>query len=129
MKADYSIENLLLQTNKAVSMRELIINLGLAAKGSNYKTVIAKLKYYSINTDHFTGAGWRKGKKFATKKSKLEEVLVKNSTYSSGVPYASSKIKDFLFKNDLKNRQCENCDLLVWLGNDMIFELHHMDGD
>lgn len=125
----YNEQELLEAVSKATSIRTCLKILGRVPKGGNYKILKSYLDKFNIDYSHFTGKGWRKGKTFKTERKKLDQILCKNSTYKSGSPYQSSKIKELLFKNKIKDRKCEICNIEKWRGKDLSFELHHIDGD
>lgn len=129
MKSKYTIEQIEVATKNAKSIRQFLLNLGLAGRGGNYSIWKKKLVTLGIDISHFRGTNWRKGKTFKTERSKLDKVLVKNSCYSSGAPYQSGKIKALLFNGDVKYKVCEICGIEEWQNQVIIFELHHVDGD
>lgn len=55
----------------------------------------------------------------------------KNAMYyiQSGKPIASSKLKEKLLMDGLKERKCEKCGLDSWLNGPIPLELHHKDGN
>ena len=58
----------------------------------------------NIDTSHFTGKGWRKGKKGLGKvKYTLEKILTLNSDFQS------YKLKARLFEEKIKSPKCEEC--------------------
>ncbi len=44
-------------------------------------------------------------------------------------PIQSYKLKSRLFKEELKQKQCESCKLTEWLGKPIPLELDHIDGN
>lgn len=53
----------------------------------------------------------------------IEEIL------SSGRRRSRNHVKARLFSAGLKERVCESCGLLIWLGQPIGLELHHVNGD
>lgn len=129
MKHKYTKELLEDKVKESKSMRQLLLSLGLVARGGNFEIMKARLSKFEIDYSHFTGKGWRKGESFKTKKRKLADILTLNSQYRSGSPYQSNAVKKILFRNDLKEKKCENCGITDWLGEEISFELHHIDGN
>ena len=76
-------------------------------------------KKYGISNDHFPGQAWRKGKTFP-KEIKLDD-LFQSSTIGS------SKLKQKLFEQGVKIKQCERCLATNWLDGEIPLELHHID--
>lgn len=54
----------------------------------------------------------------------LQEILSGLHPY-----YQTNKLKNRLFKEEIKKRQCEICGLTKWLEKPISFELDHKDGD
>lgn len=60
------------------SVRAVLILLRLIPTGSNYAQVKRRIEELNINTDHFTGTGWKHDPRSPA--MTLEQVLVENST-------------------------------------------------
>ena len=82
-----------------------------------------RIKYYDIDTSHFTGMGWRKGQTFKKEWSDITNFLVKDSKIGS------HKLKLKLLREGLKEKVCESCGVKEWLGEEVILELDHKDSD
>lgn len=93
------------------SLAEVCRKLGLKAAGGNFLTVKRAIQKFNIDTSHFTGQGWNKGKR-------LKEV----GNYAK--PY---KIKKVLAEK--RGWMCEKCKLSSWHGKDIPLECHHIDKD
>lgn len=76
---------------------------------------------HGIDTSHFVGQGWSKGKTF--KKKPLKFYLVKGSTINS------HPLKLRLIKEGFKKQRCEGCFRKNWRGFPISLELHHINGD
>ena len=118
-------ENLRIATKKSTSVRQVLGLLGLRQAGGNYYQIKKYLKFYEINTAHFTGQVWNKGLKLIGKpRIALEKILVRNSNYQS------FKLKRRLFKAGLKTEKCEECG---WNTHSPAgyppLELDHINGD
>jgi len=102
-----------------------LTKIGLVPRGGNYKTVKMKIKKIGLDISHFTGQGHLKGKTHNwAKKIPLEDILIKNSTYTS-----TTKLKDRLFKEKYLEKKCYECELTEWRGKDIPLELEHKNGD
>ena len=122
----YTNEQFIKAVEESFSIAEVCRRLGLKEAGGNYQTVKNKIKELDLDSSHFTGKAWNKGKKlgpnyYGTAKP-LEEILVKNSTYQS------SKLIKRLFDAGLKEHRCERCNNTEWLGYPIPLELHHING-
>lgn len=110
---------------KTTSRRQVLIELGLAAKGGNYAIVKAHIKRLGLDTSHFMGMGWNKGGKcYWARSLPIEELLVADSTFQS------HKLKNRLFQLGVKKAACELCG---WAGispdGRIPVELDHINGD
>lgn len=126
MRYKYTKEDLKEAVSKSLSIAGVCRELKIKPCGGNYKTLHSKIKEWDINTNHFTGAAWNQGVKFKPfgKKYDLMDVLIENSPYKS-----STKLKERLFKEGLKNEKCEVCGITEWMGKKIILELDHINGD
>lgn len=88
----------------STSVRQVLFKLNLQLAGGNYAQIKKYLKEYNINSDHFTGRGWSKGKTGIGKpRIKLKDILKKDNYFQS------FKLKKRLFAVGLKKKQCELC--------------------
>lgn len=106
------------------SIADVLRKLNLIAAGGNYKTINKFIKDFSIDTSHFSGQLWSKGKTWENIKMRtpLEEILVEHSNFNS------NSLKKRLFSADIKSKQCESCNLTEWLDSPIALELHHING-
>ena len=124
-KYKYSNEELINAVKESFSISNVCRILGIKAAGGNYTTIKNKIKKLNLDTSHFTGQLWSKGKKLGPneKASKpLSEILVKDCDYSS------YKLAKRLLRVNLKERMCEKCGLELWMGKPIPLELHHING-
>lgn len=105
------------------SIRQLLLALGLADRGSNYKTIKTKLQALDIDTSHFTGQGHAKGKLKIERRTHASEYL----TYGSSI--TSYKLKLVLLRDGLLDPTCSCCGGTEWLGGPIPLELDHINGD
>lgn len=98
--------------------------LGLKPAGGNYRTIHNYISKWSIDTTHFTGQLWNKGKHYICNPAKpLKEILVEDSDYQS------YKLARRLLKEGIKESKCEICGNTKWLNKPIPLELHHINGD
>ncbi len=107
------------------SVRQVLSKLGLREAGGNYDQVKKYFRELNIDTGHFYGKAWNKGRKgFGVPRIPIEKVLVSNSTYQS------FKLKNRLFKLGLKKRQCEECSWAKATEDGYLpLELDHINGN
>lgn len=107
------------------SIRQVLKKINLRLAGGNYAQIKKYLKYYKIDTRHFTGQGWNKGMRGIGKPHiALENILVKGSDFQS------YKLKKRLFDAKLKPQHCELCGWKKKSKDGRLpLELDHINGD
>lgn len=126
MKAKYQKENLELIVKESLSLAEVLRKLELREIGGNYSTIKKYISKYKIDTSHFTGQGWNKGKSYTDETGliKLEDILQED------IKYKSNTLKYRLIAANLKQDICENCGCGdEWMGKPITLELHHINGN
>ncbi len=102
---------------------EVFEKLGLSTKsGENYCSFNKYVKEWNVDISHFKGLDWSKDLRFGFKNS-IDDY------FSGKIKIGSHNLKIRLFKEGLKNKQCENCNLTEWLGESIPLELDHIDGN
>lgn len=107
---------------ESVSIRQVIAKLNLIPAGGNYQTVHKLIKKFNLDTSHFTGMLWSKGKKVAPRRS-INDYL----NNIQGIQ--SFKLKQRLIQEGYFEHKCYNCNNYLWLGNPIPIELEHKDGN
>lgn len=122
MKVKYTKELMEDAVKNSFSYAEVCRKIGLKPVGSNYKTVKSKIELYNLDTSHFTGQRWNKGKGGSEETSiySLDDIL------QEGVIYSSDSLRKRLVKSGLKKNECELCHIF---GEDIPLELHHINGN
>ena len=93
--------------------------LGIKPVGGNFKIINKIISFYNLDTSHFLGIHWKKGKHVKGVKHKtIEEICVENSEYTN-----TNKLKKRLIKEGYKSHKCEIC------GYSDKIELHHINGN
>jgi 5-methylcytosine-specific restriction endonuclease McrA len=130
----YTKEFLENEVKKVSSVRQLIQNLKLKETGGSYCHFKKLIKNYEIDTSHFTGMCWNKGKtkhdnlsllNASKKVSMLDEVL-----FSENAPPSANgrKLKNRLIELGVEYK-CVCCgNNGEWLGKPLILELDHING-
>lgn len=121
----WKIEDLKKAVMESSSIRQVIKRLGLVPAGGNYEQIKKYIKINSFDTSHFTGKAWNKGRYgFGTPQIPLDKILIINSSYQS------HKLKNRLFSQGIKLKQCEECGWSKCSIDGMIpLELDHINGD
>jgi hypothetical protein len=101
-------------------------HLGLAVAGNSVKGVQALAHELGLSVAHFKGHGWSKGLcglPSPPQTISLSEILVEQSRYTS-----SKDLKRRLFKSELKEKRCEHCSNIEWMGQEIPLQLDHING-
>jgi len=122
MKHKYSEEQLREAISSAISVRQALINLGVASRGGNYKVIHKAIDKYSIDTSHFLGTAHARGKTFQPR-TDTKEYLQNNK------PINSYRLKHRLIKEKYFDHICSKCRNDSWLDAPIPLELDHIDGN
>lgn len=126
MKEYYKKEFLENIIKKCYSNSEVLREIGLADKGSNFKTLQRYINEYQIDTSHFSGKKWNKNLSYTDKvcNIKLLDILQENTNFKS------HSLKLRLVAEGLKEYKCEQCGCNgEWCGKPITLELHHINGN
>lgn len=124
-KRKWTDEQLIEAVKSNISLRQTLLSLGLCGKGGGgYTAIQAKIKILGLDTSHFLGEGYLKGKTHNwSKKQSLEEILVENSTRLN-----SQSLKLRLIKEGLLKYSCSNCSINEWNNKPISLQLDHING-
>lgn len=125
-KTRYTNEQLKLAVETSLSFRETLIKLGLCGDGGgNTYHLKEKVKILGIDTSHFLGQGFLKGRKHNwNKKFPLEDKL-KENTFIPGM----SSFKKRLINENVLEEKCYKCNIDEWQGEPLSLQLDHKNGD
>lgn len=98
-----------------------IERLGLKKHGG-HKELRRKIKEVLISSGSYKGQAHRKGRPYLRVSD--EDFFCKTTLKRS-----STAVRDALFKRGYKEKKCESCGGVEWLGGKMPLEVHHIDGD
>ena len=88
----------------------------------NRQTIKKYIKMWNIDTKHFVNQSNRRYSNLLLKKD-LSEILIENSTY------CRTHLKERLYKEELKKRECEKCGQdEMWKGEKISLILDHING-
>ena len=121
----YSAEEISNIVKENYSIAECLRALNLRPAGGNYKWLNKIIKLNNLDTSHFTGQGWNKGKKLGLSKKAipLSEILIENSNYVS-----TNSLRKRLLKEGIKPPVCECCNNDTWNNKPIPLELDHKNG-
>jgi 5-methylcytosine-specific restriction endonuclease McrA len=106
------------------SVSEVSRRLGYTPNGGVHRMIVGRIRTSGLDTSHFTGTRWARGRVLPQKTIPLEEILVERSTYRG-----SSKLRRRLIASGLLEAKCSICGLDSWLGRALPLHLDHVNGD
>jgi len=107
---------------ESVSIRQVLVKMGHAPRGGNYRTIKNRIKKMKLSTTHFLGIAANKGQTFGPKRPLIDYLSNKYSI-------TSYKLKNRLVKEKFFEYKCYNCNNTKWLNNPIPLELEHKDGN
>jgi predicted small secreted protein len=124
IKEHYKYENLLKIVKESFSYSDCLKKMNLSTRPGNYNTLKKYINIYKINIDHFYKDKYEGINKYSfSKKIDISLILVEKSRYST------SKLKERLYKEGLKERKCEICGQgEEWMFKKMSLILDHING-
>lgn len=121
----YSDEQLIDAVRAEVTVHGVLRRLGYTPNGGMFRAVSGHIRRLGLDTSHFAGRAWASGYTFPGRYARpLQEILVRNSTYTS-----SGNLRRRLIAEGLKPDRCEECGLREWRGRPLPLELDHVNGD
>jgi hypothetical protein len=125
VKVKYTKELLEPLVKESISYREVTRKLGLN-EGSKCR-VRDKIKQFGIDDSHFLGHTWSRGKSKKNCEAVLKQSLKRTPTEASKT--ADTRInKRRLLDSGIKYI-CSNCDINEWMGESLILDIDHSNGD
>lgn len=109
----------------SLGFADVLRKAGRVPSGGNITHISKRIKKLGYDTSHFLGSAWNKGK---TSGSKLEseKILVV-------MPEGSHRQKAYLLRRALIDsgvpHVCKVCGIDSWLGNSIVLEIDHIDGN
>ena len=123
MKYNWSKENIEDAVKNSDSYSEVLRNMNIPLSENNATTLKKKIKIYNIDVSHFTFKKQYKKGLGNFKYTNVIEYLGTNKYIQT------SKLKNKLLKEGLKENKCEICGLTTWMNKPIILQLHHINGD
>jgi len=118
----YSREQLSQAVHGSTSLRQVLSRLNMAPFGGNYDVLRRSLKRFGIDTSHFVGRSWSRGRNLQARKP-LEAYL------SNTAPIQSFKLKRRLLRAGIFEPLCARCGLALWQDLPIPLELDHINGN
>jgi hypothetical protein len=131
-KAKYNKEILSDIAAKVTSIAELLRGLGLKQAGGNHRHISNLLSRFEINTKHFTGSAWNKGKTYGTD-VRVKATAHSNRKYSDAEAFCKNSPLggEALRKRILRSGRvykCVVCGISEWLNKEIALHLDHKNG-
>lgn len=118
----YNEQQLRAAIKNSASLAQTLKALGVAPFGGNYHVLRRAIKHFHLDTSHFTGQLWNKGRMVGAKQP-LRKYL------NNEIQIRSSQLKKRLLSEGLFVRICSSCLNAKWLGQPIPLELDHIDGN
>lgn len=122
----YSKESLSPLVAESISIFGVIEKLGLSKAGGNHSYIKSLIKKFDIDTSHFLGQGWLKGKHNLSGdklRADFSDVFSENSTV------ARKNVKRRIIKDKLMPYECLLCSNKgTHNGKELVLELDHING-
>lgn len=106
------------------SIAKVLQSIGLKATGANYKTVHFAVNRLRLDTSHWLGMGYLRGKTHNYNPPQLlTEIMVVNSLYTS-----TNRLKKRMIQEGLLANECSICCIKEWCNKPIVLQLDHVNG-
>src|SRR5438270_12706402 len=120
----WSCEALGVAVAESYSIAGVLSRLGCSVSGTSYRWVHRLVDKYAINTSHFLGEAWLRGKTHSwTARRPLAEILVIESRYHN-----LHQLKKRLVKEGVLAYVCAGCGISTWRERPLALHLDHLNG-
>jgi 5-methylcytosine-specific restriction endonuclease McrA len=106
----------------STTFADTLRKIGLSPRGGNYKSVKRTIQKLNLDTSHFMGLSWSRGRKLPPKRP-LQDYL------NNQCEVRTSHLKQRLLREKIFPHECAKCHLTNWLDGLIPLELHHKDGN
>src|ERR1700730_15859956 len=107
-----------------ISIGSVLHQLGCGVSGTNYRRVHNMVKDLQLDTSHWLGTAYLRGKQHSwTPSIPLSEILVERSTYTDRM-----RLKRRLVAGGLLRYECALCAISEWRGQILVLQLDHVNG-
>jgi len=104
------------------SIAQVIKKCGLIVAGGNYRICKNRIDRLSLDTSHFKGQAWNKGRKGDARRP-ITDYL------SNKYPAQSNRLRGRLISEGCFTHKCYECNLTTWNDQPIPIELEHIDGN
>lgn len=119
----WSEDELRKAVSDSVTLADVLRRINLKVQPGNYRTVKMAIEKLGIDTSHFLGSSYLKGRVRVGMRRELDEVMVQNSTYHT------QHLKKRLLREGILENLCSACGQLPeWEGKSLVMVLDHING-
>jgi hypothetical protein len=119
----YSDDDIRVAVAASVTVAQALRILGVIPEGGNYRTFHRAVRRLGIDTSHFVGQAWSRGRQRPElSRRPFADLLVKGSWVNS------HRLRRRLIRERLKEAHCEICLLTEWNGLPIPLEVDHING-
>ena len=123
MRHVYTTELLSKLASECKTISDMLRKLGLNPQGGSHGHIAKKLVKLGIDTSHFVGQRWNKGRVFLKRRKLADDILVKGKVQSA------AKLRRALIEIG-RPYVCEFCGLNpIWNGKPLMLHVHHTGAD
>lgn len=110
----------------SVSTSEVLRKLGIDENGGTRSTICRSIKEFEIDTSHFTGSGYMKGKPALNRKHWKEILVLRPRSYGRE---EAVRLRRSLIESG-REYKCEICKSIpMWMGKELRMAVDHKDGN
>ena len=106
--------------SECFNINQVCKRLFLKSTKTNYNRIEKIIKKYNIDTSHF---------KEISDSNKTNRELNKEEIFIENSQVQTSRIRNYLFKFNLKEKKCECCGNIEWMGKEIPLQVHHINGN
>lgn len=116
---------------ESYSLAEVLRKAGRKQSGGNQSTLKKKIEEYHIDTSHFTGQLWNKGKTKETDSRIIsQEKYNVNEIFCQNSPVTQKVMRGYVERHNLLEYKCQKCGCDGhWQNGIIALEIDHIDGD
>lgn len=128
MKYNWDIQLISNAVKRANCWYQCLEFLGIPKVGCNYRTLKKKVELYGIDTSHFNYdyAHLHNGRHYKRQLCNRND----DEVFSFGARVKTENLKKEYIRRFLNGRPfCEKCGISEWNGKELVFQIHHIDGN
>lgn len=127
-KYDWNKEKVAGAVAEANCWFDCLDKLGIPKRGCNYRTLKGKITNYGLDTSHFDyrAAKTNNGRHYKRKLANRTDLEIFRK--DAQIKVLNLK-KEYIRRIMHGDARCEVCGLREWNGKELVFQIHHLDGD